>query len=230
MFAVSCSWIHTSSKNLSDSPLSLTKAGTQWGEISASEPSTGVSSELILTSLSVWLFSAVSVVPSVCSPPLISESSWVRCWTSVRIGSTATCSASINSGAVCCSPRAASMSAETVVGPGSVATMESISSTSLLSWAPLLSSSVRRSSVAALTAARTPMVLSSRPRPVAARMSRSLLIVVWNSTVGSSVSSGMCAPSLIGGPCPWSTSCTEDTANTLLGTTRAVTVAGIDWA
>ena len=89
---------------------------------------------------------------------------------------------------------------------------------------------MRRCSVAALMAASTPMVLSSRPRPVAARISRSLLIVVWNNTVGSSESSGIVAPAAIAGPGPRSTSCTEDTAKTLLGTTRAVTDAGIDRA
>ena len=61
-------------------------------------------------------------------------------------------------------------------------------------------------------------------------MSRSLLIVVWNSTVGSSVSSGIFAPARIAGPGPRSTNCTDDTAKTLLGTTRAVTDAGIDAA
>ena len=62
-------------------------------------------------------------------------------------------------------------------------------------------------------------------------MSRSLLMVVWNSTVGSSVSSGMCAPGADRRrPGRWSTSWTEDTAKTLLGTTRAVTAAGIEGA
>ncbi|SKV95561.1 Uncharacterised protein [Mycobacteroides abscessus subsp. abscessus] len=84
--------------------------------------------------------------------------------------------------------------------------------------------------MAAPTAARIPTVLSSRPRPAAVRIWRSLLTVVWNNTVGNRVSSAICPPSRMGAPGPWSTSCRAETANTLLGTTRAVTVAGIDRA
>ena len=234
MLPTSRSGRQTSSKNLSDNPFSFTNAGSQWCEVSARFPITGVSSPVMVTSRSVWLLSAVRVVPVVCRPPLTRESSCARCATRVCIGCTAVCSASSSSGAVERSPRVASIRADTVVGPGSVATIESISSIIRFSCAPALSNSVRRFSVAAFSAARMPTVLSSRPRPVAARMSRSLLIVVWNSTVGNSVSSGIWVPSLIGGPelapfggPPRSTSCTDDTANTLLGTTRAVTVAGI---
>ena len=61
-------------------------------------------------------------------------------------------------------------------------------------------------------------------------MSRSLLMVVWNSTVGNSVSSLMWSPVCRAGASPLSTSSTLDTANTLLGTTRAVTVLGMSLA
>ena len=74
------------------------------------------------TSWSVWLPSAVRVVPTVCRPPLISVVSCARCSTSVCIGRTAWCSASNSSGAVSCRPRVASVNAEMVVGlSGSVA-------------------------------------------------------------------------------------------------------------
>ena len=58
-------------------------------------------------------------------------------------------------------------------------------------------------------------------------MSRSLLMVVWNNTVGSSVSSAIWSPVWIAGACPLSMSSIADTANTLLGTTLAVTVLGM---
>ncbi|CAG6935534.1 hypothetical protein PICSAR72_04440 [Mycobacterium avium subsp. paratuberculosis] len=61
-------------------------------------------------------------------------------------------------------------------------------------------------------------------------MSRSLLMVVWKITVDSCRSSGMRAPLRMLGPGAPSTSCTDDTANTLLGTTRAVTALGMSWA
>ena len=66
----------------------------------------------------------------------------------------------------------------------------------------LFNRATRRWSVAAASAARMPTDLSSRPRPDAESRSRSLLTVVWNSTVGSRVSSGMCAPALIAAPGP----------------------------
>ncbi|SHY11457.1 Uncharacterised protein [Mycobacteroides abscessus subsp. abscessus] len=46
----------------------------------------------------------------------------------------------------------------------------------------------------------------------------------------SVASSRICAPARIGAPGPRSTSCTEETAKTLLGTTRAVAVLGMDLA
>ncbi|PQM46071.1 hypothetical protein C1Y40_03779 [Mycobacterium talmoniae] len=60
-------------------------------------------------------------------------------------------------------------------------------------------------------------------------------MVLWKITVGSLLgsSSGMWAPLPMAAPrcpSPGSTSCTEDTANTLDGTTRAVTVAGMSLA
>lgn len=73
-----------------------------------------------------------------------------------------------------------------------------------------------------------------RPRPVAARMSRSFDTVVWKITVDSSPFSAMCVPSRIiespAAPSPGSTSWMDDTAKTLDGTTRAVTEAGMSLA
>ncbi|SLE90332.1 Uncharacterised protein [Mycobacteroides abscessus subsp. massiliense] len=150
--------------------------------------------------------------------------------TKVCMGLTAWCSESISSGAVCLSPSVASSRAFTVDGPVSVTTMSLSWAIRRFSCAPPVSSLTRRLSVAAPTAARMPTEWSSRPRPVATSTSRSLLTVVWNSTVGSWVSSAICAPARIGAPGPRSTSCTEETAKTLLGTTRAVAVLGMDLA
>ena len=233
MLAVSRSGIQTFAKNLSASPPILLNAGVKLWEFMASDPSAGVRWPVMVTIWSMWLSRAVCVVPNVFIPALINDVSCARCSASTCIGWTAWCSASTSSGAVCCSPRVASTRADTVLGPaGSVATIWSSWSSSRFKCAPPWSSSGRRSSVAALMAAMMPMLLSSRGfRPVAARMSRSLFSVVWKITVGSAVSSGMRAPAAIAGPVLFSaTSCTEDTAKMLLGTTRAVTVAGIDLA
>lgn len=72
----------------------------------------------------MWLPNDWRVVPTVSSAPDSSEASCPRVSAKVRIGSTAWCSASRRSGAVCASPRVASSSADKVDGPASVPTIE----------------------------------------------------------------------------------------------------------
>src|SRR5690625_2150920 len=233
MLPTSASGSHTSSKNFWLNVFSRWKIGTNWWAFIANTPMGGVSPWVMSTNWSVWLSNASRVVPKVYWEPEMNEVNAARFSTNVCIGRTAWCRVSTRSGAVALRPSVALSRAVIVDGPGSVATVALSSSRIRLRWAPALSSLTRRWSVAAPNAARMPRVWSSRPRPVAASTSRSLLIVVWKITVDNSVSSGMWALALIAGASvgpSGSTSCTEETAKTLEGTTRAVTVCGMSLA
>src|ERR1700731_2652933 len=72
------------------------------------------------------------------------------------------------------------------------------------------------------------MLLGLGSRAIAVSNWRNLFNVVWNNTVGRVWSSAMTAPPRrAGAVLPLSTNCTDDTAKTLDGTTRAVTVSGM---
>ncbi len=146
----------------------------------------------------------------------------------MRIGCTAFCNESNNSGAVLPSAVIAEVQVCRVGGPDSSTRSAFISATiRLRPWAAAVSSGPLPA-VASAIVRMMPRVWSVSGRPAASTNSRSLARVVWNSWVGRVASCSMTSPERIGGPpAPSSTSCTVDTANALPGTMRAVTEAGM---